>query len=343
MALLPWAAVAVVDGPRRLRTTPARGLALAAIVLMAATSSAGASQARASAQVAHQTWLGYAYERLDMSAHALAAYEAAVASGAAPADAYRDLARLYRAEGQALRSVAVMQQLVRQRPGDVDALVELGDRLMGAGRALEAEEQYRLAVSNGADRRIVEGRLGDALAAQGDETGAAGAYRNLLADRPDSHRVRFQLARNLQAQGHSAEAAEQFRRLLEAPAWEIRSGLQLTEILALDESRRADTEAILGRLLEREPDLMPALWSLAILLHDAQRYEEALVPLMRLRQLDGDDPATPRLLASAYDRLGRAQEAEEAYALYRRLERRGEIHRTVGSRMREWADKVAQR
>ena len=340
LVLLPWTAVALVEGPKRLRTVPARGAALAVLAVTALIGSAGVEPARAS----HHGWLGYAYERLGDPGHATAAYEAAVAAGeAAPDAAYRRLARLYASEGLMHRSVEVAQQLVRRRPADAAARVGLGDRLMGAGRAREAETAYRQAVELGAGPVHVGGRLGDALAAQGRPEAAVEACGAVLEARPDSHRVRFQLARLLEADGEVESAAAHYRQLVQVPAWELRAGVPLALIDAGDESRRPQTESLLRRLLAAAPDLEPALWTLARLLHDEGRYEEALEPLARMQQLDEHDPAPRRLLASVYAHLGREAEAGQAYATYERLERLQAAQRQATGQATEWAQKVAGR
>ena len=339
LALLPWAAVALVEGPKRLRTVPARGAALAALAVTALAGSAGAEPVRAS----HHGWLGYAYERLGNPGHAIAAYDAALAAGEAEPDAYRRLARLYASEGMMQRSVEVAQQLAQRRPADAAARVGLGDRLMGAGRAREAETAYRQAVELGAGLVHVGGRLGDALAAQGNPQAAGAAYGAVLEARPDSHRVRFQLARLLEADGDLDGASAHYRQLVQIPVWELRAGVPLALIDAGDESRRPQTESLLRRLLATEPALQPALWTLARLLHDEGRYEEALEPLVRMRQLDEHDPAPRRLLASAYAHLGREAEAGQAYAAYQRLERLQAVQRQATDRATQWAQKVAGR
>jgi tetratricopeptide (TPR) repeat protein len=333
LALLPWAAVALTEGRRRLAARPVPVLAAVALVGMVLAAEPGLARARG--QASHQRWLGYAYEHLDMQGSAIGAYEAALAGGIAEPAAYRALARIYAEAGALDRSVGVYRQLVERWPGDSRVRVDLADHLLGAGRALEAEKAYRAALASGADSAVVLGRLGDALQSRGDHAAATDAYQRHLQTRPDSHRVRFRLARVLEENERGEEAVLHYRRLIELPAWETRTSWRLAKLLVLEAERRLEAEELLRRTLVRHPDLQPALWTLSALLHDEGRQQEALVPLERLRAMNLEDYQVYRLLASVFDRLGRSEEAEEAFSKYQQMARQATIHRRVQGQLME--------
>ena len=339
--LWPLAAPAVAclsRGPRKRRACLAGAAAATGLLV-----TVGAGGVQAEARASHHRWLGDSYEQLNMESHAVSAYERALETGRAPDQAYHSLARLYASAGAPARSIGVYRQLAERRPGDSSVQAALGCYLMAAGRAAEAEEALRTALATGGEPGNVNGWLGDALQARGEQEGAVIAYRQALAARPDSHRVRFELASMLELTGAAAEAAGHYRRLLDRPAWEIRAGWRLAEILSREPGGRGEAEALLRRVLAKRPDLRPALWRLARLLHDAGRYGEARAPLERLRSLDPEDFRAYRLLASVHEHLGQTDRAAEAFRTYQRLERQAQIHRAVSRQAMEAAQRVAPR
>lgn len=342
-ALLPLAASGLLQAFRGLVPQSRRSAALLGTVTVALVLTLGAQKARAHAMVSHHHWLGVAYEQLDMQANAMAAYEMAVATGEAPTDAYHSLARLYAAAGAPERSAGVFGQLAQQRPQDTHAQVWQGRYLMAGGRAAEAEQCFRLALARGAERGEVLGQLGDALGAQGDLAGSIEVFSACLEARPDSHRVRFQLAVALGEDGHATSAEVHYRRLLQVTGWEVRAGWRLAELLATNETRRGEAEALLRQALSKSPNLRPALWRLARLLHEAGRHEEALVPLERLQALNPQDYRAYHLLASVYEHLGQSHLAADSYLTYERLQRQATIHRRVSDQALDQAQRLAKR
>lgn len=342
-ALLPLAASGLLQTFRGLVPRPRRVAALSGMVIAALVLTLGADAVRAHATASHHRWLGVAYEQLDMQGNAMTAFETAVATGEAPVDAYHSLARLYAAAGVPERSAGLFRQLAQQRPEEIDAHLWQGRYLMAAGRAAEAEQCFRLALARGVEGGEVMGQLGDALGAQGDLAGSIEVFSAGLEARPDSHRVRFQLALALTQNGQVPSAEACYRKLLQVPEWEVRAGWKLAELLATQQTGRGEAEALLRQSLARSPNMRPALWRLARLLHNAGRYEEALVPLEHLRALDPQDYRAYHLLASVYEHLGQSRLAADTYATYERLQRQATIHRRVSDQALDTAQRLAKR
>ena len=342
-ALLPLAASGLLHAFRGLVTQTRRSVALVGMVTTALVLTFGAQKARAHATASHHRWLGVAYEQLNMQGNAMTAFEMAVAGGEAPADAYHSLARLYAAAGMPARSAGVFRQLAQQRPEDTQAQVWQGRYLMAGGRAAEAEQCFRLALARGAEGGEVLGQLGDALGAQGDLAGSIVVFSECLEARPDSHRVRFQLAVALGEDGQAISAEAHYRRLLQVTDWEVRAGWRLAELLATNEARQDEAEALLQQTLSKSPNLSPALWRLARLLHEAGRHEEALVPLERLRALNPQDYRAYHLLASVYEHLGQSHLAADSYLTFERLQRQATIHRRASDQALDQAQRLAKR
>ena len=171
--------------------------------------------------------------------------------------------------------------------------------------------------------------------------------RNIPFTLPPAHPFNplkaLRLAVALGEDGQAISAEAHYRRLLQVTDWEVRAGWRLAELLATNEARQDEAEALLQQTLSKSPNLRPALWRLARLLHEAGRHEEALVPLERLRALIPQDYRAYHLLASVYEHLGQSHLAADSYLTYERLQRQATIHRRVSDQALGQAQRLAKR
>ncbi|MGH7335931.1 MAG: tetratricopeptide repeat protein, partial [Myxococcota bacterium] len=123
--------------------------------------------------------------------------------------------------------------------------------------------------------------------------------RELLEDRPEDPEVHFRHGLALVATGNPSQAIWSLKEALSSPEWLERAGMPLarafTEIGSYD-----DAIETYGRVLERKPDLIPALLGRAMARISSRRsYEEALADADRVLELapDQSEALTPRVLA----------------------------------------------
>jgi tetratricopeptide (TPR) repeat protein len=133
--------------------------------------------------------------------------------------------------------------------------------------------------------------------------------RDLLAERPDDPEVNFLYGMALSQTQHPNLAMWSLRKAMEDPKWLVPAGLKLA-YTALATSDFNEVIAITGRILEKEPENVPALMMRA----NAQAYwkkdpELALADADRVLELDPDaiEAYEPRILALLD--LGRLDEA----------------------------------
>jgi tetratricopeptide (TPR) repeat protein len=192
-----------------------------------------------------------------------------------------------------------------------DQLFAVGLQCHQAGRLVEAEKAYRLALQAAPNNAPVLNNLGmiappgekaalfhkalelrpnyieahinlaGFLAAQGDADGAISHYRLALLQRPDWAEGHFALGRLLQSRGRLLEAAECLQRCVNLKPDFVPAVFSLGCVFALAGlslgSKDADNFAItwFRRTVELAPDLEDANFHLAKLLEDAGRFAEA--------------------------------------------------------------------
>jgi len=170
------------------------------------------------------------------------------------------------------------EQLVRSRPGDIEALLLLATVHRKLGRYPEAEQYCRRALT--VDPQLGQSYqiLGTALQGQGNLAGAADCYRTALSLDPDLLEARYLLANALRE-------LEDFGQAI------------------------AHYEAVLAR----DPDHVPALCNLGGTLVALHRLDEAAVHLNKAnRLLPGAAPVLCQT-ARVLQLQGRADEAEVRY------------------------------
>ena len=162
----------------------------------------------------------------------------------------------------------------------------------------------------------------------GERPGARQAYRQLLQEQPDSSRVRYQLARLYAAAGETQEAIATYRQLVQKPAWRVKAGVELAQLL-IGREEWDGAEEILAQVVEEAPDAQLALWHWGALLFRRERYAEALAPFERLAKLAPNDYRVDAMLSKTYGRLGREREAHQAFARYQEGKAQVEIRQRL--------------
>lgn len=259
-----------------------------------------------------------------------------MAEAAVPLEQYGKCLSLIE-EGQHDQAIALLQEVIRDRPDYVDAYYTLAESLMAGGRYREAEDLCRkLARRLPRDIGVLELWV-KALRALDEPRKAAKVCRRILGIRPERERAVAELA-ELEAEAGRARKAVRFLQ-----THIRRHGPTPAALTAMGESslrmgRIERAERYFLRAIDLNPSYGPARRGLESLgrADAVQRAEEALPPdgflgmpapeavegwlaegnlLRATRALEerltrGDtDPHTRIMLARCYERTGRAEEA----------------------------------
>jgi tetratricopeptide (TPR) repeat protein len=222
-------------------------------------------------------------------------------------------------EANVSRAVEALEELVRIRPADVQALIDLGRILLvDVDSPARAAEVFARATAQQPASRMLQSYLIEALLRTGDREEAERSLRAFLDDDPAFLRGRLLLANQLGSQGRHHEAVD---LLLATPEnqmddperrWRLASAMYRTG--ELDEGIE-----ILDELLEAQPALFKERALKGMMLVAQGRNEEAIEVLEDLQQERPDNVEVIRALVKALERQGRDERAE---ALLRRTARR---------------------
>ncbi len=216
--------------------------------------------------------------------------------------AHAKLAEAFAATGRQERARQLYLRELRERPGCVDTLLDLGDLLVDMGRFAEAGEKYRRVLELESDNPEAHASLGELALRQNSDKDAAAAFGVVLRLDPDFPAVRRRLAELALRQHEIGDARKHLRAELKA-------------------FKRSDAEL--------PPDWQPDdLVDLGELLLDARLPAEAVAVFRALTTHTPDDPRAHHLLAVACLESGLRPEGEaaERRALKRDPRRIAAIH-----------------
>ena len=218
---------------------------------------------------------------------------------------------------------AALERALELVPGHPTAMARMA-RLVEAGADPSAYAEALVSQARATtdeDARIVALLTAGRLYQKTDDTDAArAAFEEVLSLSPTHPDATWALS-DLAAGGGDLEAAKELleSRLIEESLTDDERARVLTELAAL--ARRAGVDAAaehrLSEALEARPGFVPAVTAQANLLYGEKRYEELESFLLTRRVELEDAPADvrvelERLLADAYEKLGRG---DEAYAV----------------------------
>lgn len=246
-----------------------------------------AAQAASGAVFETQLALGDAHRLRGEVAESETAYRAAIAASATRAEPHTGLGLLYlnaRRSEDATRALRAAHSIdasdpatnlalaaivrgdegrrlvtaaITRRPGDVAAQVLLGQLALDAEDLDVAEAAFRAALEGEPLAAAYVG-LGDVLLAKGDQDGAEAALQSALALVPSNAEVVLSLGRLAEARGQTRDAFYNYRHAADLNPGNP-DGLLLAARLALSQRRANLATGFLDRLLQRHPNLGPAL------------------------------------------------------------------------------------
>ena len=224
--------------------------------------------------------------------------------------------------GQTERSRNELQELLdRLRPGswlhrDVRSRIERSFLVSGDVEALI--EYYNGVADRSPDNLDALNRLGEILAGAGREKEAEQAFRRAIARAPDNVLARVSLVEILSNRGRSGAAAEQLEILLDQdpsnPDYLMRLGEILLNDTSVDlEERVASAAKAWDRLASSRADDAVTLAALAKKMHSIEKTERAIELYRAAINADPDGTQYREYLGEYLHRLGRKEEAVEAW------------------------------
>ena len=248
--------------------------------------------------------------------------------------------------GKSLEALQLLQAASRDQPEDPSIHHALGTLYAAAGRSVEALSHVRKAAELAPDDASYAYTYGELLYRAGRYDDAkpvleksrdlpealfllAAVYEKLgpkekmfftlsryLEMRPDDQGARILLGQQLEAAKRYDEAVATYRG--GSPDDPVLL-YHAAEVMSRNRETYSESESYARKALEASPEMLEARLLLARLLERTERYEESLRELARLSGIHPDAPQVHYNLARAYQREGRAEDAQAAAALFQEL------------------------
>lgn len=210
------------------------------------------------------------------------------------------LAEAYAATGRLERARQLYLKELRQAPGDLDTLLDLGCLLVEMNRLQDASEKFRRVLEMEPDNPHAHFYLGELAEKQGLAEQAADQYRIVLRLEPDYGSARRRLAMLLVRRNQEGDAAaardllnEEFAAFRADPAAITPEDLDDLGRALLDAKLPAEARLVFERLLKERPNNAMALHHLGVACYqsgdrargveasrEAVRHDPRLVPAM---------------------------------------------------------------
>ena len=224
--------------------------------------------------------------------------------------AQRLLAAACRLQGDARRSLALLEPLARRSADSPSFLYEYGQSLGGVGRGKEAIAALRRAVHLEPSHAGAWRALGDQLAVAGDEAGSHEAYEKHLATAIRDPQL-IECVDLLRA-GKLAKAEQLARDFLKQHPADV-SAIRILADIGIKLGQFDDARLLLERCLELAPDFLLARHNYAVTLVRQQRLEAAFAEAEKLLAMEPDNPNFLVLKGTILVRMGNHADALKIY------------------------------
>jgi tetratricopeptide (TPR) repeat protein len=227
---------------------------------------------------------------------------------------------------------------LRQDPGDIDTLLELGRLLIEMGRLDEAGEKIRRAIEMAPEEPAAHFCHGEWLVGHGEhDEQAAGAFAQTLRLDPTFPAAHLRLAEIHHRRGERDEAREHLRQEIQLGPQDVRTLLELANLL-IECDQTTEAMACLKRATKLAPTNVRAWQDLAITQFVLGRYDDGIKSCREALKHDAANVMVMYNLAVAHEHLRQYDDAlawiEQAMlrdpndASLRRLEFRVRVMRT---------------
>jgi tetratricopeptide (TPR) repeat protein len=245
--------------------------------------------------------LGYVFTALKKPADAKGEFEKAISIDPKMGPAYLNLGLTLMSSDPAA-AVEPLRHAAELMPEQARPKFYLGTALARSGQLAPAIESLQAAAKLDAKDPEIEGALGDALLSAKRATDAEAAYRSALALHPQGPALGLDhigLARSLIAQKKLDEGAAELAAYLETQPTDTKARVERASIL-VDLGKDDDALAELDRAAAAGPEGLRALKLRAQIYWAKKRYDEALPVLEKAAVLAPQDANIAALLGHAY-------------------------------------------
>lgn len=288
--------------------------------------------------------LGVALSAMGGTEDGVAALQRAVRLNPEAPSYHANLGEVLRLAGRIDEAIAALEKAVELDPDNPQALNNLGITAYEKGNYTKAASCYRRALELCPTMAEALNNLGNALRMSGDIDGALDAYQGALIQRAHYPEAYNNLGTLLQQDSRMDDAEHAFRKAVDQNPTYVEAHNNLAQLLF---TRKNDVEAlrILGEalkfapenantllltaraqvrrnnfpsaeqavrlIIDKDPDHVEALTTLGQILHETDRYDEAIAVLERALKKDGASAETLNFYGVALKSVGRLDEARE--------------------------------
>jgi len=255
---------------------------------------------------------------------ALAAAQEAASAEPERADLQYELGARYASLGRVNEALETLGRAARLAPQDAGYALAYGEVLYRAGRASEALPYFENA-SPLPEALLLLASVHEKL---GDAEKTIVELSRYVEARPEDQGARLLLGSKLEGAKRMDEALALYRTGSDGE-----SLARAAELLSRKPETHLEAETAARRALEADPSMLDARVVLARVLSRTGRDEEALAELEGARAGSPDAPELFYQLAQAYQRAGRASEAQESARRFQELEAKEKAEREREARV----------
>jgi tetratricopeptide (TPR) repeat protein len=273
------------------------------------------------------TWLlllALALQEERSALEALAAAQEAASAEPERADLQYELGARYASLGRVNEALETLGRAARLAPQDAGYALAYGEVLYRAGRASEALPYFENA-SPLPEALLLLASVHEKL---GDAEKTIVELSRYVEARPEDQGARLLLGSKLEQAKRMDEALALYRTGSDGE-----SLARAAELLSRKPETHLEAETAARRALEADPSMLDARVVLARVLSRTGRDEEALAELEGARAGSPDAPELFYQLAQAYQRAGRASEAQESARRFQELEAKEKAEREREARV----------
>jgi tetratricopeptide (TPR) repeat protein len=221
--------------------------------------------------------------------------------------------QIHAGRDQTDQAAAVLQDLIKARPGKLDYIKMLAVYRLRTGDSKAAEDALRAGVA--ANPAAVEAKLMLAgFLAQRDKASAIAALQGFVKEAPDAAPLKFALADTYVKQGDVGEASQVYKDIAEGafPSEDVLGAKNELIRLALQENNTGEARRIVDEVLTTDAQNAPALQARALIALSERRTDDAIADLRIVVRDQPDSDSARLLLARAYLQNNAMELAEQS-------------------------------
>lgn len=259
--------------------------------------------------------LGLSYYRMGEFKKARPRLEEAVRRNPSDQEAQLYLGRCLFSLGEREKGVAVLQKLVERAPSNQSALYSLGRMYVALARDTLTQLKKL-----GPDSYLANLLDGETMEGLHNYEGALASYRRAATLDPRQRDIHYRIAGVYYLMGNFPQAISELKEEITGHPRNCMALWKLGHIFLDTNGDPQGATPYLDKALLVCPDLPDALLDDGQVLIHEEKYSKAVERLRRGIDLDDTQPRAHFLLGQAYQKLGRTEDANREYGIFRRME-----------------------